>query len=150
MIFDLQLPLLVLSRKYHITVVPFRLPFTPSPGKPHLTDLHLWQNFKVNCEKDRTGADYLAGILISAVTQHAYHWHHCFILVAPLALVINLFLFTFFLQPASTPLMSAHLNVCFPATARLNRHCTLLTDAPMPAAKSKASGLRRQTDVSCP
>lgn len=73
MIFDLQLLLPVLSRKYHITVVPFRLLFTPSPGKPHRTDLHLWQNFKVNCENDRTGADYLDGILISAVTQHAYH-----------------------------------------------------------------------------
>lgn len=53
------------------------------------------------------------------------------------------FLFTYFLSPPA-PLMSPHLNVCFPARARLNLHCTIQTDARMPAVKSKASGPGRR------
>lgn len=51
------------------------------------------------------------------------------------------------LHSASTPLMSPHLNVCFPAAASPNLHGAVLMDAQMPAAKSEAPSLRRETDV---
>lgn len=50
------------------------------------------------------------------------------------------FLFTYSFSLPPHLLMSPHLNVCFPARARLKLHCTMQTDVKMPAAKSKVSG----------